>query len=165
MSDKDVARIIRAENKLKKKIGGDVSVKELLQPDVLEGAQGVINEKRDQFMELIFADVEAMERAYHTLTQDHKDMDAVVILLEKAESIRDRAGTFHYQLASQIAKSLAKYAHEVTDVTSETITVLRKHLDGLQTVFRKNIEGTGGGVGIELMDSLQKLVQKYHSNW
>lgn len=165
MSEKEFARIVKAENKLKNKIGGEVNIKELLRPEVVQAAQEVIQAHKPEFMSLITSDLRAMEEIYHKMLSDADDLDPLVMLIHKAESIRDRAGTIGYQLASQIAKSLAKYTHEISKIDQNTLLVVRKHLDGLQTVFRDNVEGAGGIVGVELMNSMQQLINKYHSEW
>ncbi len=165
MNDREVARIVRPENKLKKKIGDDVSIKELLRPEIVEEAQKVIHDRKDEFLSWARSDMAMMEEIYLQLLEHGADHDPVIYIMQKAETLRDRSGMFGFQLASQIAKSLAKYCHDIKESDKNMTLVIRKHMDGLQTVFRENIEGMGGLIGVELMDSLKKLIGKYHSEW
>ncbi len=158
--DKDIARIVRPENKLKKKIGEDVNMREILRPDVVRGAQKVINSKADDFMNWALDDLAEMEKAYN-LMQQQAGRENMAVIIRNAEKLRDRSGTFGYQLGSQIAKSLALFCNELHGGEDYALIVIRQHLDGLETVFRANIKGDGGSMGLELMDGLRKLIAKY----
>lgn len=162
MSDKDVARIIRPENKLKKKIGADINMREILQPEVLMQAQQIIYDKRDEFLGWASSSLLQMEEAYYGLHHNAPDPQALLAVLNReALSLRDRSGTFGYHLGSDIAKSLARYC-ALTSVTNEHLAVVaRKHLDGLQIVYKDNVTDSGGMIGMELMSGLKKLVEKF----
>lgn len=161
MSDKDVARIVRPENKIKKKIGTDVNLREILQPEVLQSAQQIIMEKKDGFLAEARDSMLAIEGAYNQINA-HEDAEPNLALLRReAESLRDRSGTFGYHLGSDIAKSLARYAEQTSLANEHLAVVLRKHLDGLQIVFRQNVTDSGGAIGMELLDGLRKLIDKY----
>lgn len=162
MSDKDVARIVRPENKLKKKIGLDVNVRELLQPDVIQQAQQIIVDKKDEFLGWAAESLLQMEAAHYGLHHGSPDPQILLsTLTREAESLRDRSGTFGYHLGSDIAKSLARYCAQ-TSITNEHLAlVARKHLDGLQIVFKDNVTDSGGMIGMELISSLKKLIEKY----
>ena len=161
MSDKDVARIVRPENKIKKKIGADVNLREILQPDVLQSAQQIIMDKKDGFLAEAKDSLLAMEEAYSQINAHVEAAANLALLRREAELLRDRSGTFGYHLGSDISKSLARYT-EQTDVTNEHLAVvMRKHLDGLQIVFRQNVTDSGGAIGMELLDGLRKLIDKY----
>lgn len=161
MSDKDVARIVRPENKLKKKIGADVNMREILQPDVIQAAQQVIMEKKDGFLEEAKVTLLNMETGYSQLTAGVNPAGHLQAIFANAESLRDRSGTFGYHLGSDIAKSLARYCEQTNPANEHLPLVLRKHLDGLQTVFRQNVTDSGGAIGMELLDGLRKLIEKY----
>jgi hypothetical protein len=162
MSFKDIARIIRPENKLKKKIGSDVNMREILQPDVVQVAQQVIVDKKDDFLGWTAESLQKMEAAHYGLHHGAPDPHALLATLtHHAESLRDRSGTFGYHLGSDIAKLLARYC-ALTSIANEHLALIaRKHLDGLQIVFKENVKDSGGAIGMELTSTLKKLVEKY----
>jgi hypothetical protein len=161
MSDKDVARVVRPENKIKKKIGADVNLREILQPDVVQSAQQIIMERKDSFTEEAKAGLLLMETAYNHLHAGEDTVKQLAIIAAEGELLRDRSGTFGYGLGSDIAKSLARYCEQTNTQNEHLSVVIRKHLDGLQTVFRQNVTESGGAIGIELLDGLRKLIAKY----
>jgi hypothetical protein len=161
MSDKDVARIVRPENRIKKKIGADVNLREILQPDVLQSAQQIIMDKKDGFLIDAKESLLAMEGAYSQITAHVATETNLSLLLREAASLRDRSGTFGYHLGSDIAKSLARYTEQTSASNEHLAVVMRKHLDGLQIVFRQNVTDSGGAIGMELLDGLRKLIEKY----
>jgi chemotaxis protein histidine kinase CheA len=159
--DKDVARIVRPENKLKQKIGTDVNLRELLQPEVVQGAQQVIADKKEEFLDWTRDDLLKMEEAFTKLRIEAPTAPPLVTISRHAETLRDRSGTFGYQLGSDIAKSLAKYSTQTNPQNPHLLVVLRSHMDGLQTVFKDHVTDSGGIIGMELLQSLKKLVEKY----
>jgi hypothetical protein len=164
MNDKEVARLVRPENKLKKKIGMDINMREILHPDVLQPAQQMIYDQKDQFVALILESIKQMEAAYLDLEQQTGTEVvalALKVVVQQSSSVRDRAGTFGYHLGSDIAKSLARYCDTSSAKNSHLALVIRKHLDGLQIVFRDNVTDSGGIIGMELNSSIRKLVEKY----
>lgn len=159
--DKDVARIVRPENKLKQKIGADVNLRELLQPEVIQGAQQVIADKKDEFLDWTRDDMLKMEEAFAKLRIEGPSAEPLAVIARHAQTLRDRSGTFGYQLGSDIAKSLAKYGNQTKPQNPHLLVVLRSHMDGLQTVFKDHVTDSGGMIGMELLQSLKKLVEKY----
>ncbi len=161
MTDKDTARIIRPENKLKKKIGADVNVREILQPEVVQSAQQIIMDKKDSFLQEALESLRLLEESYHHLHQGSTDAAYLTTMSHEAELLRDRSGTFGYYLGSDIAKSLARYCEQSKKNNEHFVVVIRKHLDGLQTVFKQNVLESGGTIGMELMHGLRLLIEKY----
>ncbi len=159
--DKDVARIVRPENKLKKKIGSDVNLREILQPDVIQNAQQVIMDKKAEFLDWASEDLAIMEEAYYKLKTSGVTPPLLEIISRHAETLRDRSGTFGYHLGSDIAKSLARYCALSAPINQHLAIVIRTHMDGLQTVFKDHVTESGGLIGMELLQGLKKLVEKY----
>jgi hypothetical protein len=162
MSDNnEFVRVIKPDTSLKDRIGSDVNLRDILKPEVIEEAQQVIDEKKDEYLDLIRQDIAQMEAIFEKMPDVQVDMQLLATLLQHAQNVRDRAGTFHYQLASDIARSLINYSGRIRQDDAHYRLVLRKHLDGIQTVFRENITGSGGLVGVDLLESLQLLIEKY----
>lgn len=161
MDDK-IARIVKPENKLKKKIGTDVNIHDILKPEIIKGAQKVIEEKSDDFLTTAKEDMKLLEQYYAQLKAENghnpelnKSMNNV------AEQLRDRSGTFGYQLGSQVAKSLVHFCEEPHSNFEHFQIVCRKHMDSLQAIYTYNLTGDGGPQGKELIIGLKKLIKMY----
>lgn len=159
---KDIARIIRPENKLKKKIGNDVNMREILQPDVHQTASKILTDKKEDFLSWAAESLQELEKAYYALNNNVGEATIQLSSLTKhAESLRDRSGTFGYYLGSDIARTLAKYCAHSSPSNPHLAVVTRKHLDGLTIVFKDNVTDSGGAIGQELLTGLKQLVEKY----
>jgi hypothetical protein len=156
------ARIVKPENKLKKKIGMDMNIHEILKPDVIKGAQAMINEKTESFLGWSKEDIAMLETHYKTLQASPEPLPEINRAVKKlVEQLRDRCGTFNYQLGSQVAKSLLRYMEVERVEHKKFVVVAGKHIESLQTIFAYNLTGDGGTQGKELMVSLRKLVKMY----
>ncbi len=161
MDDKQTPKLVRPANRIKQKIGHSVNVRDLLKPENVLKGQNAIDAKKGEFIEWAKSDIDHLTQVLNevnlgTMTHDHLSQ-----ITEFAENLRDRGGIFGYVLVSQIAKSLVNYCLTIHVPSAEYSIVIAKHIEGLSTVVRGNIEGSGGMIGIELMSGLNKLVEKY----
>jgi hypothetical protein len=163
MDKKDeTVRIIRPENQIRDKIGGQTDLRILLKEEVVAGAQIIVNKRKDEFLQLIRQDIARMENAWQKMEEKGAaDEEIREIMLAHAAPVRDRAGTFDYPLASDICRSLVAFCEQTPAHAPHFRMVASKHLDSLRTVFRDNITGPGGVVGAHLIESLHLLVDKY----
>lgn len=160
-SDAEV-RILPPDYALKKLIGEDVDIKQIFSPENIEKAQAVINEHKESFVEWVMKDIALLQESYDRLAANPPDVDAEVRKLARAAFIiKSQAGTFGFQLATQVAKSLDDFCTKHFHPSAGHMMVIRKHIDTLTTIFRKNITGDGGALGKELSGSLFKLADKF----
>ncbi len=156
------AKILPPDYSLKKMIGENVNIKEVFTEEVVEKAQGTIDLHQDKFLEWAINDVASLEAAYQKALDNAASNEAAVTEIEEiSATLKARAGTFNFGLATSVAKSLNSFCQIHRKPTGEHLTVIRKHIDTLSVVFNKNITGDGGEVGKELLDNLFKLVEKY----
>ncbi len=156
--EKDVF-MVDADESIRDKIGGFITANELFSEENIQQAQRIIYESREDFLDWIVTDLEALETAYKRMQV--KDMDGMPLMSETTLRVKGRAGTFGYDLASKVADSLGEmcYAECISD--DRYIQVVRKHIDSLYVIVQRNILGEGGAVGRDLMENLYYLSQKY----
>ncbi len=160
MAEKDVF-VIDADFAIRKKIGEDATIDELLSEDNVREAQKIITQSREAFLDWIKTDLSALEEAYRNInreTQQPDDINAIVNVILK---IKGRSGTFGYDLASEIADSLYEICFDVLIIDTNRLQVIRKHIDALYVIFRSNIMGGGGIMGRDLIESLHLLSKHY----
>lgn len=157
-------RILQPDYSLKKKIGEDVDLKKIFSAENITKAQAVIETHKESFLEWVKNDMNTLEDCYKqakaSLAESAPHMQK---LAKTAFVIKSQAGTFGYALATQIAKSLDDFCNRDFKPQPEHLTVVRKHIDVLQSIFLHNIVGDGGALGDELGGNLRKLVAKYRA--
>lgn len=159
----DSVKFLAPDYSLKKAIGEDVDIRDIFNEDNIEKAQGAIDKHKDSFLEWSIQDIGSLSEYYANASADIEKCGPMIIEIEKVASIiKSRAGTFGYELATLVAKSLSRFCALHTKINAEHMIVIGKHIDTLSVVFTKRITGDGGAVGKELLDNLAKLVEKYN---
>ena len=157
LSDEEV-RVIPPDYTLKKIVGAT----DILSPENVEKAQKVIDEHKDSFLEWVMKDIATLEASYQAALADLPHSEPHIKKLARAAFIiKSQAGTFGFEFATHIAKSLDDFCTQHFKPSDQHMTVIRKHIDTLSLIFHKNITGEASPVGIELRDTLYKLVDKY----
>lgn len=159
----DSVRVLPPSFSIKEKIGMNVNLSEIFTPERIAAAQNIIDETQAEFVDWATKDLVDLEHAYRHIAKDTAGTPAsrVEKVRKIAFSLKCQSGTFGYPLGSDVAKSLYRYTTEHGKFTNDNLIVLRKHIDALQVIFQQNIQGEGGAMGDELMDSLEKLVDKF----
>lgn len=161
LSDEEV-RILPPDYTLKKIIGDDVDIKQIFSPENIEKAQQVINEHKESFLEWVLKDIHLLEESYAKAESNLAACDGEIRKLAKtAFIIKSQAGTFGFELATQVAKSLDDFCNQHFRPTPYHMMVIKKHIETLKVIFQKNITGNGGALGKELYQVLHQLIDKF----
>lgn len=146
---------------LKEKIG--VSINEILTSEVIKDSQDVINKSQKDFLKWVNNDLRTLENAYDELRKDPANgREPALIIQKSAFSCKAQAGTFGFDLGSAVAKSLYDFLeNDYVEGDVNHTTVIRKHIDTLNTIFHRNVVGDGGKIGGQVFDALGKLIRKY----
>lgn len=155
-------KIVKPENNLKKLIGEDVDLRKVFSAENIEKAQEVISAQAENFLEWVKEDLNRLEDCYQSAQQDvAASKPWVSKLAHTAFIIKSQAGTFGYPLATKVAKSLDDFCNKDFTERSEHLLVIRKHIDTLQMIFAKRVQGDGDDIGGELLANLERLITKY----
>lgn len=162
MSEKQPPRMVRPPNKIKQKMGPAANPRELLKPELVQQGQMTIDAQRENFLQWAQDDITVLETVLHEIQQMPMTAQHLERIIRSAEQLRDRGGTFGYDLMSQIAKSLVNYCATIQSPSPNHAVVVSKHIEGLTTVLHSKVEGSGGMIGIELLKGLKQLIEKFH---
>ena len=154
-------QILPPDYSLKKKIGEDVNIRDILTPEVVQKSQELIDSQQGDFIEWAFKDLVTLTHAFNALKKSPYADGHFKKLLNVAFSLKCQAGTFGFSLASNVAKSLYDYCNRITSIDEGAFVVLGKHVESLTVIFQQNIKGDGGDIGKELMGTLAMLINKY----
>lgn len=153
------ASIIQPDNALKVAIGFSGALNSIITPAVLEEAQRSIDELHDESLQWIKEDLTALEEGLATLASA-PETHVLERMREVALSIKSRAGTFGYVLASDVARQLYLFLCSDYDVSNAAhTTVLRKHIDTIKVIFASGMKGKDK-LGNEVLMELQRLIAK-----
>lgn len=146
---------------LKEKIG--VNINEILTSEVINSSQEVINKSQKDFLKWVTGDLQTLENYYTELAKNPASGREAALAIQKAAfSCKAQAGTFGYDLGSAVAKSLYDFLeNDYVEGDTNHVTVIRKHIDTLNTIFRRDVAGDGGKIGGAVYSALGKLISKF----
>lgn len=161
MNDKPPAKMVRPPNKIKRKIGPAANVRDLLKPETIQKAQKRIDDRQKEFVVWAESDVDALTKYLRELKSQPLTNALLENIVHCGEHLRDRGGTFGYELISHIAKSMVNYCFTIHTPSDHHAIVIEKHIEGLRTVLTEDVKGNGGAIGMELLKNLKLLTEKY----
>ena len=152
-SDDDLVQFTPASRSLQKKAGGP---KGKFNRFKLEAAQGKINERADQFMKEVGAEINALRSAHAQIAEkpDAADPEAAAQIALHAREVKGLAGTFGFDLLTQIGDSLYEFASDISKLDSKRIGLMGAHIDAMELVVQNKITGDGGDTARELLNTL-----------
>ncbi len=154
--------IVDPDFSIQKKIGEDNAIIDIFSPESIRKAQQIINDSKGDFLEWIVDDIKQLEASYAWIDSNPgHSSDDVKLLYAISMKVKSQAGTFGFDLASNVAESLMQITDGCPQVDKARLTVIRKHIDVLYVIFQRNIQGMGGRIGRDLMDNLNLLTRKY----
>lgn len=146
---------------LKGKIGFDINMRQIFTKENVENAQEFIDDSAHRFREIAMRDVGALLHTLRNAQQTGNVEKHIGKLQRLAFSLKSHAGTFGYDLGTQVAKSLQNICDKPLDAPEQELIIIEKHIATLHLIFQKDVKGTGGPVGVELMNGLNALIRKY----
>jgi two-component system chemotaxis response regulator CheY len=151
---------ILASHALKSKMGILDSLDKIITLQVLEEAQAAIAAFEEESLSWIGKDLLKLELALKNLT-DTQDENALEIAKETLLSLKSRAGTFDFMIASEMAFSFYCFLrNKYSPLNKQHSLIIRKHLEVIKIILAKQVKGMGGPVEQQLMDGLSLLTQK-----
>ena len=150
---------------IRDKIGKDVDLrKDVFTADRIAKSQEVINEAANDFFGDAQANVDAMISLCDAIEADASDYkNKVKDIAENAILLRGQSETLGFGLVAKVSDSLNHYCMQTQEHSESAVIVLRKHIDTLRVAFHEKLKGDGGQIGQELIQSLDKLIQKFAS--
>lgn len=145
---------------MKNHIGADITAQDVLTEQVVAEGQEAIHEAANEFVDWVRDDIAKLEEAYRELKKRPTDPTTHHLLLTAAYAIKTQAGTFGYDLGSQVGKMLVDYLTQHPVIDENGMMVVRKHIDAIAVIFNQKIKETGRDIAEKLVQSLNQLIQK-----
>jgi hypothetical protein len=145
---------IEIPNRLLEKVGPGAGAC----PDALARAEYVVEQLKDAYEERMGLEINDLLSTYEDMqTEGAFDLD---LLHDRAHEIRGEAGTFGYELVSDIGKLLCELLSPMDDVGANEQLAINAHLNAMQTVVSQRIKGTGPEVAKQIVEGLDAIVAK-----
>ena len=161
VGDDDIT-VVNADFTIKEKIGLDISLEQIFNPESVRRAQEIIHNSSEDFLEWVVEDIEQIEAAYKSLeSRPGHGPEEVEIFLNYILKLKAQSGIFGFELASKVAESLHDLCIENSKIDPSRLRAARQHIDALYVIFQRNIQGAGGVIGRDLMQSLGMLTAKF----
>jgi len=158
-------KIFEADYSLKRKLGLNHALSDLITPEVLQEAQERIESISSESLQWIKEDLAQLKSLQRTMMQSNDiGKSHLDLMSETALAISSRAGTFGYQKAAKAAYMLYLFCCKNLDPEKPIHCVIaEKHIDVLQLALSETLRTTVPAENDEIMDELQHLVNKYGS--
>lgn len=161
VGDEDVT-VVNRDFGIKEKIGFEISLESIFSAENVKRAQEIIHNSKEDFLEWVVEDIEQLEEAYKSLeSRPGHSVEEVNLFLARALTLKSQAGMFGFDLASKVAESLHDLCSGSGKMDPSRLRAARQHIDALYVIFQRNIQGTGGVIGRDLMQSLGTLTAKF----
>lgn len=159
----DTPFILQPDYELKKKIGINIDLGNLLEPQYLEPLQKTIQDGQRDFLLWVSQDLAMLQAEVNKLAGGAEAAREVIPQIRNvAFTVKSRAGTFGYTRGSEVAQLLYNFCtDDYRPDNPSHLIVLQKHIDTLYVIFSQHVMGDGGALGSELMGNLVKLIEKY----
>lgn len=144
------------DTRLKTKIGEILKKQPNLSQEAQKQANTLITNSAKDFTEEADFSLSLLAMMMNDRTK-FSDAELFIILNETAFSIKSRAGTYGYPLASTTADMLLDYLENHKEITPKGFRVIESYVGALRAVIGNQLKGDGGKMGAELLEKLEKL--------
>ncbi len=141
-------------NKLKAKIGPGFGAN----PGALEQAEKVVERMKASYEKRLESEIRNLFASF-TKMRDSGDFD-LDLLYDQSHEIRGEAGTYGYQMVSDIGKLLCELLSPMEQADAAEIKAIETHLRAMQTVVAQRIKGTGPEVAKQIVEGLSAIVKR-----
>jgi hypothetical protein len=162
---KPVARMVTPTNRLKNKVGGNMSNSMPGQFDerLIAQAQAAVGQLRPPYKDQSVEDLLQLQRLVREAEQrEPQDRAAQMQKIARvALNVQGLGDSFGYQLMTRFGRSLRRFTEQLETATNEQLLIVRAHIDAMRVVMTQDIRGDGGPIGQELTAMLEKAIKQY----
>lgn len=148
---------------LKKKLGNIESLDLLITPKVLEEAQRVIDELKEEGLAWVARDVAELSRLNDALAAG--DHQAAQEMMQVLLSVKGQAGTFGYDVVCGTAHQLYQFIrYDYSPADPKHAEVVLKHVQSLKVLLSHKATGRSMDKEHSLLDSLRHMIILFSSS-
>lgn len=146
------AEFLPASRKLQKKSGGPSGK---FSKHKVDAAQSKIDQRAGAFMEQMRIELTKLRTAFRAVEEDHvANAESLAVIAATAREVKGMAGTFGFDLLTQIGDSLYEFAVDLKGLSEKRIKLIGSHIDAMELVIDKRITGDGGPEARELLAAM-----------
>ncbi|MDA1099978.1 MAG: hypothetical protein O2967_13440 [Proteobacteria bacterium] len=146
--------IIAVPNKIQAKVGAKKRAIE----NPVPLAQYVLEKDKPNFEARFEADMYALKTLFRQM-QETSEYDLSLLVI-KVHEVRSEAGTFGYNLVTEIGRMLCEFLPTIDRVGSTEQMAIAAHLQAMQTVVSDKIKGQGQEVARQIIAGLKMIMGK-----
>ena len=145
---------IEIPNKLLEKVGPGFGAN----PAALARAEKVVEKMKEKYEARLEVELEDLLSAHQEMKNSgNYDLDA---LYDRVHEIRGEAGTFGYDLVSDIGRLLCEMLSPMGEIGTNEDLAIKAHLNAMQTVVSQKVKGAGPDVAKQIVQGLTAIVEK-----
>ena len=122
----------------------------------IQNAEKVVERSKDSFLKATLEDFEALKQGVLNLAST-SDPSLVDVIQNKAFSVKSRAATGGYPLASDVAKSLFEFCEKLDETK---YNVIKLHIAALEEIFSGKFDAKDKEKSEKLLNGLHQLVAR-----
>ncbi len=145
-------------NRLREKVMGlGKSGPMVIDPEVLKAAEQQLDRMETDYADWVRGTVKQLNDTAERAKGDDRQRVAMVAQINRiSHDLRGQGTTFGYPLITVFGNSLYDCTAKIEKVPDKLIEFIRAHIDGITAVIRDRIKGSGGAIGAELVESLER---------
>jgi CheY-like chemotaxis protein len=149
-------------NRLREKVMGlGKSGPMKIDPEVLKAAEGQLDRMENDYSDWVRGTVRQLVEAYDkAMADDRQRVHMVAHINRISHDLRGQGTTFGYPLITVFGNSLFDCTAKIEKVPDKLLEFVKAHLDGITAVIRDKIKGSGGPIGTELVESLERARER-----
>ncbi|KAA5606948.1 Hpt domain-containing protein [Roseospira marina] len=126
----------------------------------VEKAEALIASLHDDYVTWAREDVAALGLAVRRLEADPPNPAvAKADVFRIAHDLKGQGGSFGYDLITQVGNALCRFLEAIGDPpTPAQLAVIRLHVEAIQTVLDRQMQGDGGAAGADMVDGLNREI-------
>jgi CheY-like chemotaxis protein len=150
--------IFNLPNRLREKVmglgkGGPM----VIDPELLKAAEQQLDRMETDYSDWVRGTIKQLTDAYEKAKVDDRQRVAMVAQINRiSHDLRGQGTTFGYPLITVFGNSLYDCTNKIEKVPDKLVEFIRAHIDGITAVIRERIKGSGGAIGAELVESLER---------
>lgn len=152
-------QLITPPNLLKAKVGKGGAGG--IDPDLIKQAESVIDTMSVEFSDSVGLEIARLMKFALDIEDDPTKSEKILKKVRRiGHDLRGQGTTYGYDIVSSVAASLYRYTERLYSHVELNPEVLRAHADAMRAVIKNDVKGDGGAVGVELIQSLESLVDR-----
>ena len=155
--NKGTYQLITSPNALKARVGAGIGI----DTELAKRANSAVENMQGDFLQRVSTAVGEIAAQLTLAEKPGIDGDDYAVEITRiSHDLQTQGAAFDYPLVSDICASLSDYVKNLGPAERVADNVVGAHIDALRSVIGNSIDGDGGQVGQDLIESLSKLVAK-----